>query len=123
MSTYQLISADSHVFDPADLWEKRLDAKFKGRVCLVRETDNDQWYADRDKFDLIGVNQQAGLRFEAPQKISWESTYETMPSGGLDPHAHVKDMDFDGVAGGILYPSMGLTVYGIPASDLLSAIL
>jgi predicted TIM-barrel fold metal-dependent hydrolase len=72
---------------------------------------------------MVGVNQQAGLRFETPEKISFEGTYDTVRQGGLDPHAHVKDMDLDGVTGGLLYPSIGLTVYMVPSSDLLSAIL
>jgi predicted TIM-barrel fold metal-dependent hydrolase len=123
MSNYKLVSSDSHVFEPPDLWEKRIDPKFKGRVRLVREGNNDQWYADSDKFGMVGVNQQAGLRFETPEKISFEGTYDTVGQGGLDPHAHVKDMDLDGVAGGLLYPSIGLTAYMVPSSDLLSAIL
>ena len=45
----------------------------------------------------------------------------TVPRGGFDPHAHVQDMDRDTVAGGVLYPSQGLTTYRIPDSALLSA--
>ena len=41
--------------------------------------------------------------------------------GGLDPHEHVKDMDVDGVAAGLLYPSQGLTLFRVPATDVLSA--
>ena len=32
-------------------------------------------------------------------------------------------MDLDSVAGGVLYPSQGLTLYRVPDSQLLSAIL
>ena len=46
----------------------------------------------------------------------------TVPRGGYDPQAHVQDMDRDTVAGGVLYPSQGLTTYRIPDSALLSAI-
>src|SRR5262249_59187785 len=43
--------------------------------------------------------------------------------GRYDPEAHVQDMDRDTVAGGVLYPSQGLTTCRIPDSPLLSAIL
>lgn len=123
MATYKVISSDSHIIEPADLWEKRIDAKFKDRAPrLVREGDVDQWYADGVKFGNIGTNQQAGLRFEAPEKLTAGGSMETIPLGGVDPQAHVKDMDLDGIAGGVLYPSQGLTVYRVPDSALLSAI-
>ncbi len=123
MSTYTLISSDSHIVEPPDLWEKRIDARFRDRAPrLVHEEDADQWYADGVRFGNIGTNQQAGLRFETPEKLTAAGRMDTVPLGGLDPHAHVKDMDVDSIAGGVLYPSQGLTVYGVPDSQLLSAI-
>jgi predicted TIM-barrel fold metal-dependent hydrolase len=123
MSTYPLISSDSHIIEPADLWETRIDRKFQDRAPrLVHEGEFDQWYADGVKFGNIGTNQQAGLRFEAPEKLTAGGSMGTAPAGGFDPHAHVEDMDLDSVAGGVLYPSQGLTVYRLPDSALLSAI-
>jgi predicted TIM-barrel fold metal-dependent hydrolase len=124
MSTYPLISSDSHIIEPADLWETRLDRQFRERgPHLVHEGAFDQWYADGVKFGNIGTNQQAGLRFESPEQLTAAGSMNTIPLGGIDPHAHVKDMDLDSVAGGVLYPSQGLTVYRVPDSRLLSAIL
>jgi hypothetical protein len=115
MSTYTLISSDSHIIEPEDLWETRIDRTFRDRAPrLVHEGEFDQWYVDGVKFGNIGTNQQAGLRFEAPDKLTAGGTMNTIPLGGVDPHAHVKDMDVDGVAGGVLYPSQGLTVYRVP---------
>ena len=105
MSMYQLVSSDSHIIEPADLWEKRIDTKFRERAPrIVREGDNDQWYCEGAQFGTIGTNQQAGLRFEEPEKLTREGSMDTVPLGGLDPHAHVKDMELDGVAGGVLLP-------------------
>lgn len=123
MSTFTLISSDSHIIEPADLWETHIDRTFRDRAPrLVHEGEFDQWYAGGVKFGNIGTNQQAGLRFEAPDKLTAGGSMNTIPLGGVDPHAHVKDMDVDGVAGGVLYPSQGLTVYRVPDSELLSAI-
>jgi predicted TIM-barrel fold metal-dependent hydrolase len=118
-----LISSDSHIIEPSDLWEQRIDHTFRDRAPrLVHEADADQWYADGVRFGNIGINQQAGVRFETPEQLTVERRMATVPRGGVDPHAHVMDMDTDTVAGGVLYSSQELTVYRIPDSLLLSAI-
>jgi predicted TIM-barrel fold metal-dependent hydrolase len=123
MATYQLISSDSHIIEPADLWQERIDRPFRDRAPrLVHEAEADQWYADGVKFGAIGINQQAGVRFETPEHLTLQGRMATVPRGGFDPHVHVQDMDRDTVAGGVLYPSQGLTTYRIPDSTLLSAI-
>src|SRR5262245_7448901 len=79
-----LISSDSHIIEPADLWEQRIDHRFKDRApCLVHEGEVDQWYADGVKFGNIGTNQQAGLRFEAPEKLTAAGSMATIPQGGV----------------------------------------
>ena len=123
MATYRLVSSDSHIIEPPDLWENRIDSRFRDRAPrLVPEPDFDQWYCDGTRFGSIGNNQQAGLRFEEPEKLTREGRMDTVPLGGLDPHAHIRDMDLDGVIGGVLYPSQSLTLWRVPASDVLSAV-
>ena len=122
MPNYRIISSDSHVIEPEDLWEKRIDKRFRNRAPrLLHEVDADQWICDGMRFGAIEANQQAGVRFEDPEKLSITGTMETAPLGGLDPHEHVKDMDLDGIEAGVLYPSQGLTLFRVPASDVVSA--
>src|SRR5262245_23863757 len=124
MSSSTLISSDSHSIEPADMWETRIERTFRDRAPrLVHEGTVDQWCADGVKFGHIGTNQQAGLRFESPDQLAAAGRMHTIPPGGVDPHAHVKAMELDGVAGRVLYPSQGLTVYRVPDSELLSAIV
>jgi predicted TIM-barrel fold metal-dependent hydrolase len=123
MSGYTLISSDSHIIEPPDLWEQRIDRAFLDRAPrLVQEAEADQWYANGVPFGNIGINQQAGVRFATPDQLTVEGRMATVPRGGIDPYAHVLDMDADTVAGGVLYPSQELTVYRVPDSLLLSAI-
>ena len=119
----KLISSDSHIFEPPDLWEKWIEPKFRDRAPrVVREEKTDQWYADGDwKFGSFNLT-LAGLRFEHPEQLRRQGRYEEVLAGGLNPHAHVEDMDADGIAGGVLYPSMGLGLFQLPNSELLSAI-
>ena len=125
MGNYKLISADSHIIEPADLWKERIDPKYRDRApYVVSEEDSDQWYVDGDlKFGFFGVTFQAGLRFDTPELIGHEGRLEDIPPGGLDPHEHVKDMDLDGVSAGVVYPTQALNTFMVlPDSDLLSAI-
>ena len=89
MSDYKLVSSDSHIMEPPDLWLKHIDPEYKERAPhVVREGEYDQWYADGDiKFGIVGSNTQAGRRFEAPETIQSEGTYEEVRLGGMDPHA------------------------------------
>ena len=123
MAGYRLVSSDSHIIEPVDLWEKRIDSRFKDRAPrVVREGDYDQWYCDGASFGAIGTNQQAGVRFEEPEKLNRAGSMDTAPLGGLDPDAHVMDLELDGVVGAVLYPSQGLSLWRVPASDILSAV-
>ncbi len=123
MSSYKLISSDSHIFEPPDLWENWIEPKYRDRAPrVVREEKTDQWYADGDwKFGTFNLA-LAGVRFENPEQLRIEGRYEEVPAGGMDPHAHVEDLDVDGVAGGVLYPSQALLLFQLPDGQFLSAI-
>src|SRR4029450_12892721 len=113
MSTYTLISSDSHIIEPPDLWTQRIDRAFTPRAPrLIHEAEAAQWYADGATSGAIGINQQAGVRFETPEALTLQGRMATVPRGGYDPQAHVQDMDPDTVAGGGLYPPPGLAPDG-----------
>ena len=118
-----LVSSDSHILEPADLWSRRTDGRFRQRAPrVVRVGDNDEWRADGVRFQTIrGTAYQAGLRFQRPEELSLDGQFEAIRPGALDPDAHVEDMDLDGVAGAVLYPTAGMQLYKVEDSDLLSA--
>ncbi len=124
MADYRVISSDSHVFEPADLWTNRIEPRFKERAPFVaREGENDQWYVEGDqKVGAFGLISQVGIRFETPEKITFEGNFDNLRTGGYDPDEHVKDLELDGVDADVLYPSVGLFLYKVADSDLLSAI-
>ena len=63
-----------------------------------------------------------GRRFEAPEKMTHGDIPENLHPGGYIPEEHVKDMDVDGLAVSILYPTVGLRLYTVDDGDLLSSI-
>ena len=124
MPGYRVISSDSHVMEPPDLWTGRVGAKFGDRAPrLVREDGFDSWYCDGIRIQGVSSGVQAGLRFEAPEKLTFEAKLEDVRLGGYIPEEHVKDQLSDGVEAGVLYPTVGLSLYRcIKDSELLTAI-
>ena len=124
MSNGLVISSDSHVFEPPDLWAKRIDAPFRDRAPrMERVGEVDEMIVDGQKIGAgIGLISNAGVRFEAPENISVHGRFEDVHVGGYDPDQHIKDMKIDGVSGEILYPSQGLLYFKIADSSLMSAV-
>ena len=123
MGTDVVISSDSHVFEPPNLWTSRIDAEFKERAPHIRhESGVDNIYAGGEYVAGIGLILGAGTRFEASEKISYEGRLEDVHVGGYDPVEHVRDMKLDGVSAEVLYPSQGLFLFKVRDSQLLSAI-
>jgi len=105
-----VLSSDSHVFEPPDLWQTRIDAPFRDRAPRIERIDGaDQIVVEADQIlSGIGLISNAGARFEAPETISAQGRFEDVHRGGYDPEQHLTDMALDGVAGEVLYPSQGL---------------
>ena len=119
-----ILSSDSHVFEPPDLWQKRIDAAFRDRAPRIQRIDDaDQIVVEADQIlSGIGLISNAGARFEAPETISADGRFEDVLRGGYDPRQHLQDMALDGVAGEVLYPSQGLFYFRLADSALMSAI-
>jgi len=119
-----ILSSDSHVFEPPDLWTKRIDAGFRDRAPRMQRIDGaDQLVVEADQvISGIGLISNAGARFEAPETISGQGRFEDVPRGGYDPEQHLADMRLDGVAGEVLYPSQGLFYFRVTDTPLMSAI-
>src|SRR5919204_97279 len=118
-----ILSSDSHVFEPPDLWTTRIDAPFRTRAPRMERRDGaDALVVDGQVLSGIGLISNAGARFEAPETISGHGRFDDVPRGGWDPAEHLRDMALDGVAGEVLYPSQGLFYFKVPDAQLMSAI-
>src|SRR5438045_6470767 len=120
-----VLSSDSHVFEPPDLWQTRINRAFRDRAPRIERIDGaDQIVVEADQIlSGIGLISNAGARFEAPETISAQGRFEDVHRGGYDPEQHLKDMALDGVAGEILYTSQGLFYFRLAAGLLVSAII
>ena len=124
MDNLLVISSDSHVFEPPDLWTERIDAEFRERAPrMQRVGDADHLVVEKDQMIAgIGLISNAGARFENPEQISAHGRFEDVHAGGYDPDQHIRDMKIDGVSAELLYPSQGLFYFKVADTGLMSAI-
>jgi len=73
-----ILSSDSHVFEPPDLWTTRIDAPFRHRAPRMQRIDGaDEIVVEADQvLSGIGLISNAGARFEAPETISGRARFE-----------------------------------------------
>ena len=123
MANLRIISSDSHIFEPRDLWTGVIEPKYRDRAPkIVREEGFDYWYCDGIKVLGVQPGTQTGRRFEEPDQLSRSDVYENVRIGGYIPEEHVKDMDTDGVDVGVVYPTVGLLLYAVPDGGLLTSV-
>ncbi len=72
MTDNGLISADSHVVEPADMWQSRIASAYRDRAPVAR-TDaagTVHWFVDGDvPLGSVGAPSQAGVRFGSPRRF------------------------------------------------------
>ena len=111
MNGQRVISADSHVLEPHDLWTARMaGGPFADRAphMVEHETHGHLFIIDDLKPFPIGLAGAAGKPSDDLRASG--DTAETLRAGGWDPDVRLDDMDTDGVAAEVLYPSIGMTL-------------
>jgi predicted TIM-barrel fold metal-dependent hydrolase len=114
-----LLSSDSHIVEPPDLWTSRTSDERLPHV--VREADGDWWYIDgRKTMSFLGI--QTGMRFEKdPTKLRTSATFEEVSPAAYDPGAYLAANEEDGVWGAVIYPSEGLVIFSVPNTEVVTA--
>src|SRR5262249_56124769 len=96
MSTERIISADSHVNPPKDLWTRDAPASLADRVPRVESTDQgDFWIVDSQIGGAIGLDSSAGRKPEEFKAYGLGD--KDMRPGAYDPKARLQGMGIDGV--------------------------
>ena len=124
MKIEKLISADSHVVEPPDLWQERMDARFRHRAPrMIHDNGIDRWIVDESiAVGSTGAPSQAGRRYEDKESLSIEAAFADTPKAAWDPDARVAASELDGVSGEVVFPTIAVRMVETDiASDLLSA--
>lgn len=115
-----LLSSDSHIVEPPDLWAGKGGALAHRMPRVERLDDGDWWIVDGYKtMSFLGI--QTGERFEGdPEKLRTSGFVEEVRPGAYDPRIYVEENEHDGVWGSVIYPSQGLVLYCVPVTDVVT---
>jgi predicted TIM-barrel fold metal-dependent hydrolase len=122
MQNLRVISADSHVSEPGDLWLERLDRKY--RDAAPRVIKNDKAGAAPYIFVGPGIHPMpvAGVfaagRSGDELREHFKHGYEAARPSGWDPVERLKDQDLDGVCAEVLYSSLGIVLFNLKDAEL-----
>jgi predicted TIM-barrel fold metal-dependent hydrolase len=109
--TEHAISADSHITEPPNTYVDHIDPAWRDRAPrMVRhEQLGDIFVVDGMKRPVpMGLVAAAG---KPPEQLRATGVlFEELHRGGWDPDARMADQDRDGVAGEIIYPTVGMVL-------------
>lgn len=116
----QIFSADSHVLEPADLWQTRMQRKFRDRAPQLVHEANGQ---SGDFMVCEGLRPfnptslgNAGVPPEDHERF-FKGGYASCRPGGWDPVERLKDMDLDGLGAEIFYCGYGMFLFSHPDDE------
>lgn len=108
---YFMVSTDSHANEPTDLWEKRIEAKFRDRLPrIVTDENGVQWRVGE------GIGSE---RLGAPGAMDSEDIERDQ--AGADPAGRAADMARDGVDAEIIFPNKGMGMWATPDTAFAGA--
>jgi predicted TIM-barrel fold metal-dependent hydrolase len=109
--SFPVISADSHITEPAGTYVDRIDAKWRDRAPRMQRMGE-----AGDFFVIDGMSKPVPLGLVAaagkkPEEISVTGTvFDDLHRGGWDPEARMADQVRDGVAAEVIYPTVGMVL-------------
>lgn len=109
-----LVSADSHVTEPADLWLKHLPTALRHRAPSFKEANASR--GGRPPLGLKGQSASDIKRASESKQLKYDDRL-----GGRDPLERLKAMAIDGVAGEVLYPTLGGRLFYLEDAELQQA--
>ena len=118
---YFIVSADCHVNEPADLWARRIEPEFRGRLPRV-EVDGEgrKWSVAeglrpvRIRDDPRGLAKGQAFSLEAKD-------LDLSERGSPDPAKRMAHLRLDGIDAEVLYPNKGLLMWTSPDHRLAAA--
>ena len=114
---FKVMDSDMHIMEPRDLWQKRIDSKYKSqapegivsknvRSLTMVHPDGQQWGV------MAGRAPHRGHNFERNQKL-----YESHAERGWTADVQLEAMDVEGIDTAVLFPTRGLNVLSEPGMD------
>ncbi len=107
----RIISADSHVTEPGDLWVNYIEPAYRSRAPHIEhQSTTDIWVCDTGTMFPVGV--MHGVRHKEGE-VKVDGRWEEVPTSGYDPEARIPEIEMDGVGAEFLYPTVAMRFFTI----------
>src|SRR5262249_33009032 len=102
-----LVSSDSHIIEPPDLWSRYAGPLGDGMPHVVSAADGDWWYVDGKKtMSFLGI--QTGERFiRDSHDLRTSGKFTEVRHAAYDPTRYLSENEQDGIWASVIYPSQG----------------
>ena len=114
---FKLVSADSHIAEPPDLWTTRIDRKFRDRAPHLVSTDRgDAYVIDGESHRASWVGLLATKREVCRSRMLasvWKGAGPTCPKGRMTLPPGRQELDREGMEAELLYTTFGLGLFGL----------
>jgi predicted TIM-barrel fold metal-dependent hydrolase len=123
-----IISADSHVTEPDDLWATRLPEDMRDKVSVKpRSLFGGSKQDEKKKEEAAPKPADAAYNEDttvdpAHRPARWAQKGLGGVMGGQDPHERIHEMEYDGVSAEVLYPSKTLSHYSLTDAKIQEAV-
>ena len=124
MAQLRLISADSHMCEPPNLWVDRIDKQYRDRAPRTVKGLNDKEgeFFVCENLSPIPIAGAFGAGINAEDLPGHNKKgFEAAPASVWDPAARLKEQDADGVVAEVLYTTFGMMLYGLNDAALRAA--
>ena len=101
-----VISADSHVQEPDELYSEWLDKAYRDRAPRIEERDGAKYFVVDGK-----KPRRIDLAEERADEDDLNREFRDDPTGGRDIDLRLKDQERDGVSAEVIYPNSSLFLY------------
>ena len=123
---FKPISADSHVTEPPNCYKDYIDPKYRDRAPHVEiGPKGGEIYVIDDFNDgkpyTVNLGGMAAAGIDSKDIKLDTKKFKDLHQGGHDGKARIADQDRDGIAGEVIYPSVGMVLCNHPDSDFKQA--
>lgn len=124
MAQYTLISADSHMCEPPDMWAERIDKQYRDRAphSIHGHEGKEGEFFTCENITPIPMAGAFGAGVTAEELPNHNKKgFAAAPASVWDPAERLKEQDRDGVAAEVLYTTFGMMLYGLDDAGLRGA--
>ena len=127
MPDFKLISADSHVVEPPEMWVDYITPSFKDRAPrIVKDPPGFKGHyfiiEGMEPKKIVGLFNAGLSPKEVKEQQDRDPDFEECPPGAFDPKARMVDLERDGVEAEVIYTSLAFDLFRLKDAPFQEAV-